>query len=218
MFIDREDAGQQLGQALSKYESSHPILLGIPRGGVEVGYYAALEFDCDFDVIIVRKLGHPRQPEAAFGAIAEDGSLYLDPWSNRYLSKKIVEDVIEIEKEEIERRIEKYRDGRPLADLSNRVVILVDDGIATGATVFAAIEMCKKTEPQQLVVAAPISGKNKLSLLRAKADEVVILEQWYDFFAVSQGYENFSNLTDQQVQYFLDLWQQKGAKETPPES
>jgi len=175
MFQNREDAGNQLGSALDKYQPDRPLLLGIPRGGVEVGYYAALHLDCAFNVIIVRKLGHPEQPEAAFGALAEDGSLYLDPWSNKYLTKEIIEKVIKREKKEIQRRIKAYRRGQPLPDLTDRVVILLDDGIATGATIFAAIEMCRKEEPKRIVVAAAVSGYSQLRKLEAKADEVVIL-------------------------------------------
>lgn len=217
MFNNRKDAGEKLGKALKKYEDSHPILLGIPRGGVEVGYYAAIELDCDFDIIIVRKLGHPQQPEAAFGALAEDGSLYLDPWSNQYLSKEIIEEIIGQEKEEIHRRINKYRGGRKLADLKDRTVIIIDDGIATGATLFAAIYMCRKQEPEKLIVAAPVSGKGHLSKINAKTDEVVILEKRDHFYAISQGYQDFTNLNDQQVLHFLDLWRQNLANKIQPE-
>jgi len=212
MFVNRKDAGEQLGKALEKYQSKHPIIFGIARGGIEVGYYAAQHLNCDFEPIIVRKLGYPRQPEAAFGAIAEDGSLYLDPWSNQYLNKEIIEQVIKNEKEEIQRRIETYRRGEKLTDLKDRVVILIDDGIATGSTLFAAIEMCKKQQPHKLVVAVPVSGYQKLAKIRAKADDVIILEKREDFFAVSEGYVDFANLNDKQVQYFMDQWHDKKKK------
>lgn len=216
MFLNRKDAGEKLGEAIKKYESLHPILLGIPRGGVEIGYYAALELDCDFDTIVVRKLGHPQQPEAAFGAIAEDGSLYLDPWSDKHLSKKTIEEIVEKEKKEIERRIHQYRKGRKLKNLEDRVVILLDDGIATGATIFAAISMCRKQQPKKLIVAAPISGKQKLSKLEEKVDELIILEKRERFFAVSEGYRDFTNLDDKEVLHYLTLWEQDTAKKTPP--
>lgn len=215
MFVNRKDAGEQLGKALEKYQSENPIILGIPRGGIEVGYYAAQHLDCDFEPIIVRKLGYPRQPEAAFGAIAEDGSLYLDPWSNQYLNKEIIEQVIENEKEELQRRIEMYRNGKKLSDLQNRIAILIDDGIATGATLFAAIEMCKKRRPEKLVIAAPVSGYQKLAKIKAKADDVIILEKREKFFAVSDGYVDFANLNDKQVRYFMDQWQKKSKKTQP---
>lgn len=212
MFKNREDAGKQLGEALKKYQQSSPIVLGIPRGGIEVGYYVARHLSGDFAPVIVRKLGYPRQPEAAFGAMAEDGSLYLDPWSNKHLSKEIIERVVRKEKEEIKRRIGIYRDGKPLPNLKDRVVLLVDDGIATGSTVFAALEMCVKKEPRKLIVAAPVSGTDRLQKLGNNADEVIILDVKEDFYAVSQGYEEFSNLTDREVLYFLDLWKGESTK------
>ncbi|HKK45215.1 MAG TPA: phosphoribosyltransferase family protein [Balneolaceae bacterium] len=217
MFINRKDAGEQLGEKLEKYQSMHPLILGIPRGGIEVGYYAALHLECDFDTIIVRKLGYPQQPEAAFGAIAEDGTLYLDPWLNQYINKEIIEQVVGSEKEEIHRRIKEYRHGRRLPDLKERVVILIDDGIASGATLFAAIEMCRKRHPGKLVVAAPVSGTAKLSKFKAKVDELIILEKREKFFAVSEGYVDFANLNDKQVKYFLEQWQQKISNEVPPD-
>jgi len=209
MFANREDAGNKLGKTLKKFKPEKPLILGIPRGGIEVGYYAALQLNSDFDAIIVRKLGYPQQPEAAFGALAEDGSLYLDPWSDKYLNKEIIENVITKEKREIERRIKKYRGGKDLPSLNDRVVILVDDGIATGATVFAAIAMCRKQAPRQLVVAAPVSGVSRLSKLEEEVDEVIIPQKKEQFYAVSQEYREFSNLSDQEVMHFMNLWQKK---------
>lgn len=209
MFKNRKHAGIELGNALEKYEGMNPIILAIPRGGIVVGYYAALHLRCDFDVIIVRKLGFPEQPEAAFGAIAEDGSLYIDPLSNKFLSKDIIEKVEQKEKKEILRRIQKYRKGKKLQDLKNRVVIIVDDGIASGATIFAAIKMCRKKQPEKLVVAAPVSGVSKLSKLEAVTDEVVILEKRKNFFAVSEGYLDFSNLSDTEVIHYMNEWYDK---------
>lgn len=213
MFANREDAGNKLGEALKKFKPEKPLILGIPRGGIEVGYYAALQLDSDFDAIIVRKLGYPQQPEAAFGALAEDDSLYLDPWSDKYLSKEIIEEVISQEKSEIKRRIKQYRGGKELPSLNDRTVILVDDGIATGATVFAAIAMCRKQAPRHLVVAAPVSGVSRLSKLEDEVDEVIIPEKKKHFFAVSQGYREFSNLSDQEVLHFMNLWQKKSTRQ-----
>lgn len=212
MFQNREDAGNKLGIALKEFKLDKPLVLGIPRGGVEVGFYVALELDCDFDVIMVRKLGHPQQPEAAFGALAEDGSLYLDPWSNKYLTKETIEKVISREEKEIKRRIDTYRKGKALPKFNDRVVILIDDGIATGSTIFAAIDMCRKREPRQIVVAAPVSGHSHLQKLAAKVDEVVILDKREQFFAVSQGYVDFVNLSDEEVMHFMKLWRKKAGK------
>ena len=213
MFVDRTDAGKQLGRALEKYRSSHPLVLGIPRGGIEVGYYVAGHLQCDFDTLVVRKLGYPQQPEAAFGALAEDGSLYLDPWSNRFISKELIEKVQKKEKEEIKRRITIYRQGRNLTPLRDRVVIIVDDGIASGATIFAAIDMCRKKQPQKLVVAAPVSGVNRLARLETSTDEVVILDKREEYHAVSEAYVDFINLSDEDVIKIINRWQQKTGRE-----
>lgn len=212
MFLNREDAGQKLGEALKEFNFETALVLGIPRGGIEVGYYVASVLKCDFDVIVVRKLGLPQQPEAAFGALAEDGSLYLDPWSKNYVTKEMIEKVIDREEKEIERRINIYREGKELTDLKNRVVILVDDGIATGSTIFAAIDMCQKLKPYKLVVAAPVSGRRQVKKLEARTDEVIILDQKKEFNAVSQGYVNFANLSDQEVVHFMKLWREKKDK------
>ncbi|MCW9705706.1 phosphoribosyltransferase [Fodinibius salsisoli] len=206
MFADRKQAGVALGKALQKYEKVKPIVLAIPRGGVVVGYYVALALECDFDVIITRKLGYPEQPEAGFGAIAEDGSLYLDPWSNRYISKDIITKVQAREAKEVQRRIQTYRDDRVLPTLEGRVVILVDDGIATGATMMAAIRMCTKKNAEKIVVAAPVSAIKRISKLEGEADEVIILFKSKQLTAVSQGYRDFSNLSDEDVIPYLKKW------------
>jgi predicted phosphoribosyltransferase len=144
MFKDRAEAGQILAEELEHYRTQNPLVLGIPRGGVQVGFQIAKHLECDFSIVIVRKLGHPRQPEAAIGAIAEDKSIYLNPSTIDLISEDQIDDLVEREEAEIERRIELYRDGKPLPPLKDRTVILVDDGAATGATLFATIELCKK--------------------------------------------------------------------------
>jgi predicted phosphoribosyltransferase len=212
MFLNREDAGNKLAKALKEYKLKHPLVLGIPRGGVEVGYHVAVELNSDFDIIVIRKLGHPQQPEAAFGALAEDGSLYLDPWSKKYLTKDMIENVIAREKKEIRRRIKTYREGEELPDLKGRTIILVDDGIATGSTVFAAINMCRKLNPRKLIVAAPVSARSQVSKLAVKADEVVVLDKKRNLMAVSQAYKNFANLSDNEVTHFMNQWRQKTGK------
>jgi len=212
MFLNREDAGNKLAKALKEYKPKHPLVLGIPRGGVEVGYHVAIELNSDFDIIVIRKLGHPQQPEAAFGALAEDGSLYLDPWSKKYLTKEMIENVIAREKKEIRRRIKTYRAGEKLPDFKGRTIILVDDGIATGSTVFAAINMCRNLNPRKLIVAAPVSARSQVSKLAVKADEVVVLDKKINLMAVSQAYKNFANLSDNEVTHFMDQWRQKTGK------
>jgi predicted phosphoribosyltransferase len=207
MFLNRKDAGKKLAKALSSYKIKNPIVLAIPRGGVIVGYEVANALDCEFSVIIARKLGYLRNPEAAFGALAEDGSLVLQPLSTKRLNKMEIETVLKIEKEEIKRRKKAYRKNKELPNLANRVVILVDDGVATGSTLFAAIEMCQKQNPKKLVVAAPVSSDGMKGKLAQKVDDVIILETPYDFRAVSQVYESFDQVSDNEVYKMFETYQ-----------
>lgn len=206
MFLNRSDAGKKLAKVLSVYKAKNPIVLAIPRGGVVVGYEIASELSCDFSVIIARKLGYLRNPEAAFGAIAEDGSLVLQPLSSKRLSKMEIDTVIKIEEEEIKRRKKAYRDNKELPNLANRIVILVDDGIATGSTLMASIEMCQKQNPKKLVVAAPVSGDAMKRKLMEKVDEVFILETSNDFRAVSQVYDLFEQVNDEDVHKLFETY------------
>lgn len=209
MFADRKDAALQLAQALKKYKDTNALVLGIPRGGAETAYYVALYLNAELSILISRKLGHPENPEYAFGAIAEDGSIYLSPYATKDLSEETINTVVETQKKEIERRIQILRKGKPLPELKARTVILVDDGIATGATVFAAIEMCKKQQAGKIVIAAPVSAQDTQEKLAQKADEVVILEIPEYYHAVSQVYERFYQLSDNDALEFMQRWEKE---------
>lgn len=207
MFKDRKDAGMQLGRALERYKNQDVLVLGIPRGGAETAYYVAKHLNADLSLVVTRKLGYPSNPEAAFGAIAEDGSIYISDAAKQELSSEEMNEVLMRQKEEIQRRIETLRRGRPLPQLSGRTVIIADDGIATGATLFATIALCKKHKAARIVVASPIAGKRMESILRSMVDDYVILEIPPFYSAVSQGYEDFSNLTDEEALGFMDRWE-----------
>jgi predicted phosphoribosyltransferase len=209
MFTDRKDAALKLAKALEKYKDKNAVVLGIPRGGAETAYYVALHLNAELSLLVSRKLGHPANPEYAFGAIAEDGSIYLNPSSSGQLSDETIQEVVDEQKKEIARRITILRQGKPLPELKGRTVILVDDGIATGATLFAAIEMCKKRKAGKLIVAAPVSGYEMEEELADKADEVLILEKPDDYYAVSQAYQVFYNLTDDDALKFMQRWERE---------
>lgn len=209
MFADRKDAAIQLAHALEKYKGINALVLGIPRGGAETAYYVAMHLDAELSMLISRKLGHPDNPEYAFGAIAEDGSTYLSPYATRDLSEETIHSVEEAQKKEIERRIKTLRKGKALPELKGRTVILVDDGIATGATVFAAIEMCKKQSAGKIVVAAPVSAQDTKDRLAQKADEVVVLDVPEYYHAVSQVYESFYQLSDSDAMGFMERWEKE---------
>ncbi|PWN06546.1 phosphoribosyltransferase [Rhodohalobacter mucosus] len=204
MFLNRMEAGERLAQELLDYRKTNPIVVAIPRGGVETGFRVAEILNCELAIAVSRKLGYLNNPEAAFGAMAEDGSLYMNPRASGRLSKEEIEKVMEKEKKEIHRRIRKYRKNRPFPDLKNRTVIVVDDGIATGSTLMATLEMCKKKEPDTLIVAAPVCGSDMKSTLKKHADDVVILEVPDEYYAVSQVYRDFSPVTDKEVRKWVE--------------
>lgn len=193
MFTDRKDAAVQLARALEKYKEKHVTVLGIPRGGAETAFYVAKYLDADFSLIISRKLGHPYNPEYALGAIAEDGTIYLNRSAEREVSQETIDEAAKMQKKEIERRIKILRKGKPLPSLRNKIVIIADDGIATGATMFAAVKMCNKQRAEKIVVAAPVSGTEVKKELRNEADEVVILETPIFYHAVSQAYDTLQS-------------------------
>lgn len=209
MFTDRKDAALQLAQALEQYRNTNALVLGIPRGGAETAFYVALHLNAELSLLVSRKLGHPNNPEYAVGALAEDGSVYLNPDVRGELSPHTIDELTQKQQKEIERRIQILRAGAPLPPLKDRVVILVDDGIATGATIYAAIAMCKKGGAARIVVAAPVSGRDKKRELLAEVDEVVILETPSFYHAVSQAYESFYNLTDEEAKGFMERWQKE---------
>ena len=208
-FMDRKDAGEQLAVALEKYKNQDILVIGIPRGGVETAYYVAKYLNAELSLIVTRKLGYPIDPEFAFGALAEDGSLYLTKMATVNLSEEDRNMVIEKQKLEIQRRIQKLRGGLPLPKIEGRTVIIVDDGIATGATLFATIMLCQNQKARKIVVASPISGYEMLETLSEKVDDVVILETPFDYHAVSQGYDHFFNLTDDEALEFLEKWKEE---------
>jgi len=212
MFRDRADAAQQLAIALEKYSNASVIVLGIPRGGVETAFHVAKHLHADLSIIIVRKLGYPDNREAAFGAIDEDGAIQISQDAAAAMTEEEMNGVINTERKEIARRIAILRKGKPLPDLSGKTVIIVDDGIATGATIFSAISLCRKQNPSRIVVAAPIAGPDMKRRLQQQADEVVILETPPFFYAVGQAYENFENLTDVEANSFIARWENEHLK------
>jgi putative phosphoribosyl transferase len=206
MFRDRKDAAERLARALEMYKNKHVLVLGIPRGGSEIAYYVARYLNADLSMVIARKLGYPHNPEQAFGAIAEDGSIYITDEATQTLTPKQIDEIRQQQSQEVKKRIQSLRAGKALPDIQGKTVIVVDDGIATGATLFAVLELCKKKKPGKIVVATPIAGPNMESELRTMVDDVVILETPEFYSAVSQGYDNFENLTDEEALAFTIKW------------
>jgi len=199
MFKDRKDAGRRLGRALEAYKDKDALVLAIPRGGVEVGYYVAEHLQAEFSIVIVRKLPLPANPEAGFGAIAEDGSIFLADRIAKEIPSEVSARIQDEQKQEIARRIRILRQERPLPAIEGRTVVLVDDGIAMGSTMQAAIILCKNKKPGKIVVASPVAGPPAVSSLSNVVDEIVILEQPRFFRAVAQVYENWYDVSDDEV-------------------
>jgi putative phosphoribosyl transferase len=164
-----------MGAALKHSAGKDVLILGIPRGGVEVGCQVAEELSAEFSMLVVRKLPFPDNPESGFGAIAEDGSVYLHPEAASWLSPKDIDFIVHEQKKEIIRRIRVLRSGSPLPDMKGRHVILVDDGIAMGSTMQAAVMCCRNLKAKKITVAAPVASPNAVRLAAASADEVVTL-------------------------------------------
>jgi putative phosphoribosyl transferase len=176
-------------------------VLGIPRGGVEVAYYVAKQLHAELSIVISKKLPFPGQEEYGFGAVSEDYSVYISPHGKGSLEPKVINLIVEAQIQEIKRRVEKYRHGKPLPDMKGRTVIVVDDGIATGVTLVPVIQLCQKREAGKIVIAAPVSGTTFNAHLH-EADDIVIVVQPEHFYAVGQVYQTFGDFTDEEL---LDL-------------
>ncbi|MBN2249132.1 MAG: phosphoribosyltransferase [Campylobacterales bacterium] len=199
MFKDRKDAGRQLALGLQRYKDTDALILAIPRGGVELGYEVAKALHCDLSMIICRKLPYPHNPESGFGAIAEDGSVFIYEAATGDLSDVEIEDIKQAQQQEIKRRIEVLRGGRPLPSLKDRTVILIDDGIAMGSTMHAAVQMCRDSSASKIVVAVPVAGARSVSEFSKSVDELIVLESPINFYAVAQVYEHWYDVSDKEV-------------------
>ena len=208
LFIDRKDAGQKLAQKLAQYANRPDVIvLALPRGGVPVGYEVARALNAPLDVFIVRKLGVPGQEELAMGAIASGGVRILNQDIVQALGipASVIDQVAAREWQELRRREKLYREGRPAPDLAGRTVILVDDGVATGATMRAAIKAVRQQNPAKVIVAVPVSALETYYDLAREADEVVALATPEPFFGVGLWYEHFDQTSDDEVRRLLRL-------------
>ncbi len=206
MFYDRADAGRQLASRLTKYGNRPDVLvLALPRGGVPVGFEVATALEAPLDVFLVRKLGVPFQPELAMGAIASGGTRVLNPLVTEPLAiaPELLESVAAHEREELERRERVYRAGRPAPAIKGKTVILVDDGIATGSTMRAAVLALREQGAKEIVVAVPVAPQSAVAELGSLADELVSVLEPREFLAIGEWYQDFSQLTDKEVNRLL---------------
>ena len=205
-FFDRREAGRKLGQALLRLTGEHPVVLALPRGGVPVGYEIARVLEGTLGVFIVRKIGVPGHREVAMGALASGGIQVLDGdlICRLRLPPHAVDAVIAEEMRELARREERYGAGHAPPVLRGRTVVLVDDGLATGLTMRAAVQAARKQQPGRIVVAVPVGAPDAVTMLETEADEVVCLSRPEPFVAVGLCYERFGQTTDDEVRELLD--------------
>ncbi|RPK44021.1 phosphoribosyltransferase family protein [Streptomyces sp. ADI93-02] len=201
LFTDRTDAGRQLAEALRHLERRDPVVLGLPRGGVPVAYEVARALGAPLDVIVVRKLGVPYRPELGFGAIGEGGARVISDEIVRHagVREKDLKAVERAEEAELLRRAQTYREGRPRLPLEGRTVVVVDDGVATGATARAACQVVRAQGASHVVLAVPVASPDVAARLREDVDEVVCLSTPHFFSAVGEWYRDFSQTSDEEV-------------------
>ena len=218
-FADRSDAGRQLAARLEYLRDDRPVVLALPRGGVPVGFEVARALDAPLDVIVVRKLGVPFQPELGMGAIGEEGTRVLNPTVVRDadVSEEQIAVVEQRERTELERRIRRFRGNYQRVHVAGRTVIVVDDGIATGSTARAACRVARDQGAARVVLATPVAPPESLARLAYDADEVICVESPENFFAIGQWYSDFSQTPDEEVVALLERAREPGGspKEMP---
>ena len=208
IFQNREEAGRQLAGKLLQYRNAPDgLILALPRGGVAVGYQVSLALHLPLDVFITRKIGAPGNPEYALGAVSETGTVYVNPEAAAafHFPRTTVEGLAQAERKEISRRQALYRQGRRLPSMEGRLVIIVDDGIATGATFFASVEAVRHQKPARLVAAIPVGPAETIRTARASVDELVVLATPEPFWAVGNHYVDFAQVEDHDVLEYLNL-------------
>lgn len=201
VFEDRTDAGRQLAEALEPYRNENPLVLGLPRGGVVLGYEIARALDAPLDVFVARKIGAPAQPELGIGAVAPGGITLVDqPTADTLgVTDEELRALADEERQEMNRRLRRYRGSEDPPDVRGRTVILVDDGLATGATATAAIHALRHLEPRRIVLAIAVCALRTADALRNEVDDLVCVATPEPFRAVGLWYRDFSQTTDEEV-------------------
>ena len=219
MFEDRTEAGRLLAQELARFASEWPVVLALPRGGVPIGLEIARALDAPLDLVLVRKIGAPFQPELAVGAVVDGSSpetvLNRDVLEHFQIGDSYIAEASRQQLEEIERRRQLYRAGRPKVEIAGRSAIVVDDGIATGATMEAALRATRRREPRRLVLATPVAPPETIERLRPQVDEVACLATPQHFGAIGAFYRDFRQLSDDDVIRLLAEAAAFGGSEAP---
>lgn len=204
-FADRHSAGEELGRAVARLDPQEPVVLGLPRGGVPVAYEVARVLGCPMDVLVVRKIGVPLQPELAMGSVGEGGVVVRNEEVIRLarVDDEAFERVLESERRELESRLGMYRSEAPPIDVEGRTVVVVDDGLATGSTARAGLQVVKERDPREVWLAVPVAPADTAGDMESLADRVVTLQTPRRFGAVGAWYRDFSQTSDQEVRSLL---------------
>lgn len=201
IFSDRVEAGKKLAEALKGYRGKDVVVLGIPRGGVVVANEVAKSLKAPLDIVVTRKIEAPGEPEFALGAVTQEGDVLMDRQAAESLgaSSEYLDDQIRKKREEVDDRVKRLRGDAPYPELEGKVVLIVDDGIATGSSVSAAVMSVKKRKPKQVVVAVPVAPKDAVETLAEDGTKVVCLETPGPFLAIGEFYRNFEQVEDIEV-------------------
>jgi predicted phosphoribosyltransferase len=201
MFHDRIEAGILLVKKLRKYKGENCVILGIPRGGIPVAYTVATELDLPLDIILTRKIGHPLNKEFAIGAASLND--YFIEEEDGYVSKDYVKEEVQAVQKRLNEMKVTFKGNKADIKLEDKIVIIVDDGIATGNTLLAAIRLLRKSKPDKIIVAVPVASNSAVGKISKEADEVITVIMPYDFHGVGQYYESFETVNDDEVTKYL---------------
>jgi len=206
LFRNREDAGKKLAAALAQYGGMDVVVLGIPRGGVVVANEVAKALGAPLDVVVTRKIGAPGEPEYALGAVTQDGEVIMDRQAAESLGagREYLDQEIAKKREEVKERTRKFRGDRPFPSVEGKVVVVVDDGIATGSSVGAAVMSLRKMKPKEIVVAVPVAPSDAVETLSDDGNKVVCLETPGPFFSIGEFYGDFEQVDDDEVRKILE--------------
>ncbi len=204
MFVDRHEAGIQLASALEKFRGRRDVVvIGIPRGGVVVAWEVARHLQAPLDVVVIKKLGYPGSPELALGATSPD-THYLNPELAESVPKSYIDEELRVKQKEARDRVDILKGSRNPVDLAGKTVIVVDDGVATGASMTMALRVIRKMGPASIVVAVPVAPPDAVRQLRGVADEVVALLQPTAFYAIGQFYSDFEQVSDEEAKRLIE--------------
>ncbi len=206
-FIDRYDAAMQLATKLEKYKNEDGVILAVPRGGVPIGYYLAKHLDFTLDLLMTKKLGHPANDEFAIGAVGIESIIIEEAYQ---IPKEYIQQQTKRIRQELIERYKKFMGDREPAVLKNKIVIVIDDGVATGRTILATLRMLRSREPKKLVVAVPVASQEAAEKIKKEVDDFICLYTPKTFYGVGRFYDDFSQTTDEEVIALLKELNERG--------